>query len=179
MNQYKWAFPFLLFLFFPPIFYQALSSDISDTAASSGLERGPSYSLLSQEDDDFEKEEYRSGRYALSSGNTEPYWESYNQWLCFARDQINIIFVEVDYGGLKGVPTFVAHELNHRYEVSLSPELKFDPEQVVAEWNQLLKESSSICLYAAYLQLIDVHESLWTLSMLKTENGYWSERDLE
>ena len=85
-------------------------------------------------------------------------------------------FSAVDYRGWKKIPTVVASSVGHRFEISLSPEVSRDHDQVMMEWVALMNESSRICVYAAYLQPIADDGSLWTLARIKTENGYWVDR---
>ena len=133
-------------------------------------------SLLSAEDWSLEIAERSSGRPALSNVIGESEWESFNQWLCFSAEEIELNFVDVEYGGLKKIPTVVARSVGHRFEISLSPEVSRNPNRVMAEWEDLVMGSSRVCLYAAYLQPIADDVSLWTLSQMKTEKGYWVDK---
>ena len=133
-------------------------------------------SLLTSQDYELEIAERNSGQPALSSPVDEEPWESFNQWLCFLNDEVEFHFAEEDYRGWKKIPTVVASSVGHRFEISLSPEVSRDHDQVMMEWVAFMNESSRICVYAAYLQPIADDCSLWTLARIKTENGYWVDR---
>lgn len=138
--------------------------------------------LLSEDDIALETSE-RNGTPALSGalGDLE-YWESYNQWMCFNKDSVKLTRVEVRYDGkIKYMPQLDAWLPGHYFEISLSGDTEYDNDRLYSYWDELLERSEEICAYAAYLQQLDPRQerpsSLWVISRLKTERGYWIEAD--
>ncbi len=148
---------------------------MSSTILLSSFRGNDARSLLTSQDYELEIAERTSGQPALSSPMDEEPWESFNHWLCFSNDEVQLQFSAVDYRGWKKIPTVVASSVGHRFEISLSPEVSRDHDQVIMEWVALMNESSRICVYAAYLQPIADDGSLWTLARIKTEKGYWKD----
>lgn len=135
--------------------------------------------LLSQDDMALEENDYRSGPALLSSSEVEERWESYNKWLCFDKDVISVTHVEIKYEGkIKSMPQINAWTPEHFLEISLSAETEDDNDQIFSKWMHLIEKANQVCIYAAHLQrlpsLENTQSSLWVISKLKTESGYWS-----
>lgn len=137
--------------------------------------------LLSTEDLAHEKTDRERGP-ALSSAINDPNpWATYNQWMCFDANQIEIETVEVKYHAEweKTPQVVVTTTPGQRIELSLDSYETIDTENVIRDWRNLFRDSREICFFAAFLQYMDsddasVVDSLWVLEELKTEKGYWS-----
>lgn len=139
--------------------------------------------LLSAEDLAYEKAERERGP-ALSSAIDDPNpWATYNQWMCFGANQIEIETVEVKYRTeWEKTPQIVVTTPGQRIELSLDPSEPMNAEGVIRDWRDLFRHSSEVCFFAAFLQYMDsddesVVDSLWVLEQLKTESGYWRVAD--
>ena len=153
---------------------------IPNTIASQ--ERDP---LLS--DEDILLQQTDSSVSALSSSLVdEIQWESPNQWMCFDTESIEITLAEVKSGSRNShLPIINASLLGHRFEVSTEIESDEKNENTLSSWLSLLRGSRRTCIYAAYLQNTESPDdltssaSIWIISKLKTENGYWNYEDSE
>lgn len=121
-----------------------------------------------------------SGHVLQSSLDAEKQWESYNQWLCFDKDNIELTRVEIEYDGkIKSMPQINAWTSENYLEISLSADTEYDNDQIFSEWQNLMEGTNQICVYAAHLQYLyslgNRQSSLWIISKLKTGFGYWSE----
>lgn len=143
------------------------------------------YSTLLKEDDYKAQQQDASARSpALSApldGRT-PYWESFNQWLCFPAKAVEITCLEAEYGGIVKVPALHIVYDAHYYEISMDPDPKPDCEFVTRRWQELLEGESGFCAYAAPLQEYDgvpsesgaKDGSVWIINRLKSNKGYWN-----
>lgn len=135
--------------------------------------------LLTEEDIALELSD-REGTPALSAPLYEPeYWESYNQWMCFDRDSVELIRVEVESGKqVMILPMIIASLPGYFLEISIHGEGDEENEHTYNRWKQLFEGSRRICAYAAYLNDIepdgDTPGSTWIINKLKTENGSWT-----
>ena len=137
----------------------------------------PILSLLNRAD--FEEEENQQTP-ALSSGLNSPEdWESYNEWRCYQTERIELLCTEIDYGGLRKVPTIIATDEEGRIEYDVDPTFNWDCEFTLQEWRNLIKGSPQVCFLGAFLQSFGEKESLWMLSQVKSHNGYWKEYESE
>jgi len=111
-----------------------------------------------------------------------PYWAAYNQWLCFPTQNIEISYVEAEYGEMRKLPTLHVTQDSHFFEFSMDPEPAPNFDNIAAKWKALLKDEAAFCVYAAPLQELDVTHystpaesaSLWIVNRLKTSKGYWN-----
>lgn len=136
--------------------------------------------LLNKDDIAQEKNDHDSGPVMQSSLEAEKQWESYNQWLCFDKDNIELTRVDIEYDGkIKSLPQINAWTSEHYLEISLSADTEDDNDRTFSEWQNLSEGMNQICIYAAHLQYLyslgNRQSSLWIISKLKTEFGYWSE----
>ncbi len=117
-------------------------------------------------------------RPALSSATTddEP-WESHNEWRCFAARDIELTCVEIEYGEWRKSPVIIITSGEHRFEYDLDPTFHWNCDFTLDEWRQVIGYSSEVCLFGAFLQPLDKMASLWVLSQLKSELGYWKEHE--
>ncbi len=123
----------------------------------------------------------QGGAPALSSGNTNPYWESFNKWQCFGADEADIQCVGINSGAERVIILSVIHD--HKFlEFSSDPASIVECENLRARWAELLKNERSFCLYAALLQEDPGSASgipgverwqTWIASHLKTRSGDW------
>lgn len=151
-------------------------------------------SLLSIADRQLEQKDAEKGPGLHSAIGEEPYWESFNQWLCFSTQFAKAECTELD-GGQSRVPTLriavngalYDYERQHSiqlYEFDMEEEPKLGCFEMVKKWNLLLAGESSVCVYAAHLQDLPISHfvaekvdqwSLWYISQIKTSKGYWKE----
>ena len=128
-------------------------------------------SLLTEED--FELESLQDGPALSSERKAKDQWQSVNEWRCFPAQTVTITCVEIDYGGWRLSPTIFAANWGHHFEYSVDPTYNWDCEFTKTEWRSVTNDSAEICFFAAPLQELGDDKSLWVLSALKSELGYW------
>jgi hypothetical protein len=112
----------------------------------------PISTLLSAEDYKLESTLQEEGRPALSSAITaKDQWESYDEWRCFPKGDVELMCVEIEYGGWRKSPLLIADGDDHRFEYDLDPTFKWDCEFTLNEWRRVIGDSSEVCLFGAYL----------------------------
>ncbi len=169
----------------PPKMRKNVISIIAAVAALSSLSmyRNPVMDLLDEHDYEQMKSDFDRGPALSAPINGSPYWASYNQWLCFPTQDLEISYVEVESsGGTKKLPTLHVTEGSHFFEFSMESDLTPDYDKVTNHWKSLLQDEEAFCVYAAPLQELDVTNydtpaetaSLWIIDRLKTAKGYWS-----
>jgi hypothetical protein len=110
-----------------------------------------------------------------------PYWESYNQWLCFPAESVEVTCEEAEYDGVVRIPTLHVVQDGHYYEIGMEPDPKPDCERVTHQWRELIQGEHTLCAYAAPLQELTTipaesgakDGSLWIINSLKSGKGYW------
>jgi hypothetical protein len=152
-------------------------------AATSSLSmyHDPAYDLLDDSDYARMRSDSTQGPALSAPLDGSPYWESYNQWLCFPTQKIEIDCLEAEYGEVRKLPVLHVTENSHYFEFSMDPEPAPDCDQVTGRWKILLKNEGVFCAYAAPLQELDVTAydtdaeagSVWIINLLKTSKGYW------
>ncbi len=108
-----------------------------------------------------------------------PYWESYNEWLCFPSHDLRLSLFEIEYEHrAKLLPQIDVWRQGYLYEITLNAGSDLDSGQVIDIWVALTYGVSEVCVYAAFLQEIEVdggQGGLWVISRLKTSRGTWVE----
>lgn len=139
------------------------------------------HELLSKQDLDLEITE-RHETPALSSlpEDSNP-WQSYNQWMCFEKNAVELTTTEIVYDGQKKImPQLNVTFAGQFFEISLSADTNYDNNLIFSDWKNLLSASGDVCIYAAFLPTINSElTSLWVIAELKTNNGYWIEKYLQ
>jgi len=136
----------------------------------------PTSTVLAEDDYEMERLSREDGP-ALSSeiGSKNP-WESYNEWRCFPTKAVELSCVEIEYGGeRRRSPTIGAVSDDHRFEYDLDPTFRWDCEFTLNEWREVIGTSPEVCLFGAHLQPLEEGASLWVLSDIKSQDGYWEE----
>jgi hypothetical protein len=137
-------------------------------------------SILNTEDIELELSE-ENQKPALSSGNlSEQKWESFNTWICFPTDQIQLFCAEIDDSN-DFVPTIEIYDFEGRnIQLSLDPPFHKTCNQILTEWTLLIKNKRHFCAFTAFLQNLELDDSkeqhpteLWIVDTLKTQSGYW------
>jgi len=134
------------------------------------------YDILSEAD--LAQEEIESTAHpALSAAyDEEPYWQSFNKWMCFPAEAVQTYCAEIDYGQ-SYLPTFrVSDDKHHFYEFDLDPTPNLNCDETLSQWRELLENQRSFCVYAAYLQDLDDERELWVVDTIKSSRGLWSIR---
>jgi hypothetical protein len=132
--------------------------------------------LLSNDDLQLEANDRLNEPALRSSIESADPWKSFNQWLCFDSKDVTVDRIEILYGGkTKYIPQLNVSLFGQFLEIALSGETEYDNDQIEARWFELLSGASTVCAYAAYLQKTSNSSSLWTISRIKTEKGYWIE----
>jgi hypothetical protein len=140
--------------------------------------------LLTEDDYKAQQQEATARGPALSApldGKT-PYWESFNQWLCFPVEAVEITCLEAEYGRIVKVPALHIVYGAHYYEFSMDPDPEPDCEAVTRYWRTLLEGEREFCVYAAPLQEYEgvpsesgaKDGSVWIINRLKSGKGYWN-----
>ena len=107
----------------------------------------------------------------LSDGT---YLKSFNKWQCYSLDQIKLATVVVENQGPKCIPAIEINQANRLIQLfDIDIEENWDCERVISQWNELIKDQKSICLFGAFTQLDVKSNLLWNLEIVKTSNGYW------
>lgn len=96
-------------------------------------------------------------------------FKSFNKWQCFDASDVMIDLTEVDYNGIHSVPMIKIKNMNF----DIDPEIKWDIDKVLSDWNNLFNGASSVCIFGAYLQDLNDEETMWYIESIKTDNGYW------
>ncbi|MBN1114933.1 MAG: hypothetical protein JXA66_06295 [Oligoflexia bacterium] len=103
--------------------------------------------------------------------------EYYNKWQCFSAKNIEIEKAEIDYNGKRGVPLIHARSGLNLLQFNVDPVVKWDSEEVIVKWNELINSRSPVCVFAAFLQKDDDGTSVWYINRIKTRLGYWNIAD--
>lgn len=112
---------------------------------------------------------------ALESAlDDENQWESFNEWICFSQEKLNIQCAEYDDSVL--VPSVFVENGDTTFEFDAHPEDGIDCDEAIQNWNALFEGSTQVCFMGAELPGVfeDSAHSLIYLRAIKTENGYWS-----
>ena len=143
----------------------------------------PALKVLNQDDYEYQRQQTFERGPALHSwldGRT-PYWESYNQWLCFPVESVEVTCLNAEYNGVVQVPTIHVVQAQHYFEISMDPDPKPDCAVITHRWRELLQDQREFCVYAAPLQEYDgvlpdsraKDGSVWIINRVKTASGYW------
>ncbi|HBQ21547.1 MAG: hypothetical protein A2Z91_02230 [Deltaproteobacteria bacterium GWA2_38_16] len=148
------------------------------------------YGILTSSDFDTQRNQ---DRHALSAALDDPdYWESYNLWQCFPKEEIEINCIKVCYKDKcianedwSDSLTFLAQPSDGAlYEFSFDDDHERSCNQTMEIWWPLLNGQQAVCLYAAYLQDFDVsseenikRHSYWVIDRFKTLAGQYSSSD--
>ena len=156
---------------------------IAAGVSSLSMYRNPATDLLDEHDYERMRIDVSQGP-ALSgpliSGSVS--WASYNQWLCFPAQNIDVACAEDEYDEeTRKVPVLHVMENSHYFELSMDAEPAPDCDKVTERWKALLQDEGAFCAYAAPLQELDINAydthaeagSLWIVNQLKTAKGYW------
>lgn len=146
------------------------------SAPIQGVENG---GLLTKDDLSHELEDRDNGP-ALSSAIDDPNpWATYNQWMCFDASLIRIEKVGVKFDkSWKSWPQITIATAGQEFDFSPATDRDMNAATILKVWESLLENSREVCLYAAFLQYLDIDErkipiSLWVLEDVKAESGYW------
>jgi len=131
------------------------------------------YSILDENDFAMMKVDNESPALTIPDEN----FESFNEWICFNINDVEITKSEVDYNGWHYVPSINASVSNSIISFDLDPEEKWDVDLVINTWNDLFENQKSVCISGAYLQETDNNGELWYIQKIKTNNGYWDRSD--
>lgn len=129
--------------------------------------------ILSQQDIDMQMEGYSWGP-ALSSSPEDPNaWEAYNEWRCFATEEIHlscsIYDVSTEVAGMQ----IYSEGMNYFYDLPVESNLNCY--ETLLTWRDLIGKSLQVCIFAAQLPgAIAESGSLWYIQKIKTEYGYWN-----
>lgn len=127
-------------------------------------------------------------RPALRSAiDDEPKWESFNEWRCFDKDEIELrasAHCKVENpNDCTEVPSLSVLHDEEIYEFDADSVEFGATHTTLAEWKRLTKGQSKVCIYAAKLQEEDVANatyrklSSWVVERVKTRLGTWSGSD--
>jgi hypothetical protein len=59
----------------------------------------------------------------------------------------------------------------------IDSEENWDCDKILDDWNELIRDQKSICLFGAFLQLEPKNIFLWDLEKIKTGNGHWTKTE--
>ena len=135
--------------------------------------------LLTQEDLLIEEIDQANGPAISSAADDSDAWSSFNQWMCFDISNVKIEVIQIMVGQeWKEWPQLYIKSHGMNYQFSLDIDHEINAKQVVQEWEEKIKGTHEICLYAAFLQYVtsedNIVEGLWMLEKFKTDNGYWN-----
>lgn len=102
--------------------------------------------------------------------------QHYNKWQCFSVIDVEITEAEVDYNGWHRVPSINIKTKDIVKSFDLDPDVKWNNNKIITEWNNLIKDQKSICIFGAFLQKEKSGNSLWYIQKIKTRKGYWDRR---
>ena len=147
------------------------------------MTRVPYSEILTKEDYQMQLQAFVAHKPEMTAFEGEtPYWESFNQWLCFPAKNIEVGCEETDDDGdTTQIPLLRVIQDGHYYEISMDPDPKPDCERVKRQWRELMQDERELCAYAAPLQELKPvpaesgakDGSLWIINCLKTGKGYW------
>lgn len=151
------------------------------TLSLSASSRGEWFSnVLTYEDFSLERRERAENRRAIGILKDDGSFEdSFNQWLCFPRKQVELIEVEVIYDEeSKFIPLLSIESWDRFYEVAVDGDYRVtEPEKAFSEWSELINDAHEVCVYAAFLQVSNTIEGkpneAWIIDRLKTDRGQW------
>lgn len=130
------------------------------------------YQVLTKEDFDMAHEDNKTSAISWPQSDGS-FVESFNKWQCYSTDQIKLSTVEIEDHESKCVPSIeIAHD-NFVQLFDIDNEENWDCEKILDDWNELIKNQRSICLFGAFVQYETSNIFLWDLEKIKTENGYW------
>lgn len=139
------------------------------------------YSLLNKEDMGRVSLEVEHGPALSAPLDALPRWESFNNWFCFSTENIQLECTEI-LDTHEFVPTVSVTRDSIRFDFSLDAEPVVDCANVKANWEYLLQDQPSFCVFAAFLQNsppddlgIDAIKnwSIWITRTIKSKKGYW------
>jgi hypothetical protein len=145
----------------------------------------PRSEILTENDYRLQWQEFSMHRPALSApldGST-PYWESFNQWLCFPADNVDVTCLEEDLHERSiWTPALTVVQDDHYYEIAMESEPEPDCALVKSRWHELIDGEEEVCVYAAaepgtypIPQDSGVKDgSSWVIDRLKSGKGYWN-----
>jgi hypothetical protein len=154
---------------------------VAASLSSLSMYHNPAMALLNEHDYARVENNLTHGPALSAPTDGSPYWAAYNRWLCFPAENIEISYVEAEYGEIRKVPTLHVTEGSNFFEFSVDPEPAPHFDNITENWKALLKDETVFCVYAAPLQDLDVSNyettvesaSLWVINRLKTSKGYW------
>ncbi len=97
----------------------------------------------------------------------------FNNWKCFAINNIEITESEVNYYGWHKVPSINVKTKKGLMSFDIDPDIKWNNELVLKKWKELISSERSICIFGAFLQKENDGSSVWYIQRLKTKRGYW------
>ena len=144
------------------------------------------YEILTRQDFELQKSQSRP---ALSSALSDPdYWESYNLWQCFPKENVEVACIKVCYrdeciseSDWGDSLTFLVQPPDGAlYEFYFEDDEWRSCSQTMELWQPYLENQEAVCIYAAYLQDIAVspeenikRRSYWVIDHFKTTAGRW------
>lgn len=144
----------------------------------------PYSDILTEDDYRVQWQEFSMHRPALTAplDGITPYWESFNQWLCFPGGEVEMTCLEDDYNGIVWVPALRVKQNDQYYEFVMNQPQNPDCELVKRRWHELIDGEQEFCVYAAEPQdpaaVLSEAEAKtgvdWTIDRLKSRKGYWS-----
>ena len=148
------------------------------------MTQAPYSEILTENDYRLQWQEFSMHHPALTAplDGITPYWESFNQWLCFPAEKVEMTCLEDDYNGFVWVPALQVVQNDHYYEFVMNQPPDPDCELVKRRWHDLLDGERGFCVYAAVPQEGDMAPPEsgtkdgydWTIDRLKSSKGYWS-----
>jgi hypothetical protein len=98
----------------------------------------------------------------------------FNKWKCFDVKSLEIDEAEIEYNGRQIVPYIQVNSSNHSFQFNVDPVIhRGDHKIIINKWKELIRNQKSVCIFAAYLQTDPDGTSVWYISKIKTEAGYW------
>lgn len=141
----------------------------------------PHSEVLTDEDYRMQWQAFAAHAPGLTALEGTPYWESYNQWLCFPAETVEVTCLEAEDNGVVWIPALHVVRDGHYYEISMDPDPKPDCERIKSQWQELIQGERELCAYAAPLQELTSIPAesgakdglLWSINCLKSSKGYW------
>lgn len=111
---------------------------------------------------------------AISIPNEDGTWlYSYNKWMCFPAEYLDINKSKVNYNGWKELPSINTNYSEKKTLVfELDHDEDWDTNSIVLKWIEELTNSQSVCIFGAFLESYD-NEYIYFIEKIKFENSYW------
>lgn len=112
---------------------------------------------------------------ALSIPSKDGSWiYSYNKWICFPAEFLEISKSKVNYDGWKELPNLNTTFNNENILIfDLDHDENWDTNSILLHWSEELSKSQDVCIFAAYLESNE-NEHIYFIEKIKFENSYWN-----